>query len=74
MATDMTLVVQAFQAQNILLGEILRTIQVPAATTVGPTGFRPATPATGQFFFDTTLGLPIWWRGANWINAAGGVV
>lgn len=74
MATDMTTVVAALQAQNILFGKILGVIEAPAATSVGPTVFRPATPATGQYFFDTTVGLPIWWNGTGWINAAGGAV
>jgi hypothetical protein len=30
--------------------------------------------AVGQYYFDTTLGLPIYWNGTNWINAAGTVV
>lgn len=25
----------------------------------------------GQFYFDTTLGIPIWWNGDYWINALG---
>lgn len=25
----------------------------------------------GQFFFDTTLGIPIWWNGSAWVNASG---
>ena len=28
----------------------------------------------GQFYFDTTINLPIWYDGTNWINAAGTVV
>jgi hypothetical protein len=28
----------------------------------------------GQYYFDTTLGRPIWYNGTNWINAAGTVV
>lgn len=39
-----------------------------------PTAARPASPAVGRIFFDTTLGLPIWWNGADWINAAGATV
>lgn len=31
-------------------------------TTVRPTGFA---------YYDTTLGIPIWWNGAQWRNAAG---
>ena len=25
----------------------------------------------GQFYFDTTLGFPIYWNGTDWINAIG---
>ena len=28
----------------------------------------------GQQFFDTTLGIPIWWTGTKWINASGTAV
>ena len=29
---------------------------------------------TGQSFFDTTLGIPIWWTGSKWVNASGTTV
>ena len=44
---------------------------VPAADI---TGNRPLTPQIGQMFFDTTLGIPAWWDGANWVDATGGAV
>ena len=25
----------------------------------------------GQFYYDTTLGIPIWWNGTVWKNASG---
>jgi len=28
----------------------------------------------GQFYFDTTLGYPIWWNGTKWVNASGTAV
>jgi hypothetical protein len=28
----------------------------------------------GQQFFDTTLGIPIWWSGTKWANASGTAV
>jgi hypothetical protein len=28
----------------------------------------------GQMFFDTTLGIPIWWNGTVWKNASGTTV
>jgi hypothetical protein len=40
----------------------------------GATADRPASPVTGQMFFDTTLGTPIWWNGSNWIDASGTTV
>lgn len=44
----------------------------------GPTGFRPSgffgpTPE-GCSYFDTDVGLPLWYRGAQWVDAAGNVV
>jgi len=29
---------------------------------------------TGQYYFDTTLGIPIWWDGTNWVDATGTTV
>lgn len=29
---------------------------------------------TGQYYFDTTLGIPIWWDGTNWVDASGATV
>jgi hypothetical protein len=50
------------------------TLSTPSS---GTTADRPA-PANrllvGQFYFDTTVGKPIWWNGTNWIDAAGTVV
>ena len=25
----------------------------------------------GQMYFDTTVGIPIWWNGTNWVDASG---
>jgi hypothetical protein len=42
----------------------------------GTTGQRPTTTSllTGFFFFDTSLGKPIWWSGSNWVDATGATV
>lgn len=40
----------------------------------GATGARPGSPVAGQTFFDTTLGKPIWYSGANWVDATGATV
>lgn len=37
----------------------------------GTTANRPTATATGQFYFDTTIGKPIWWSGAAWVDATG---
>lgn len=56
----------ATAASNVLI-----TIPAPL---FGNTALRPATHPTGTTYFDTTLGLPIWWDGAQWIDAAGNPV
>ncbi len=44
----------------------------------GPTDFRPTVAigplSVGCVYFDTDLGLPIWWDGTDWVDAAGAVV
>lgn len=40
----------------------------------GTTAARPTTVPLGLMYFDTTLGIPIWWNGTNWVNASGAVV
>jgi hypothetical protein len=37
----------------------------------GATGSRPGTPTNGMMFFDSTLGIPIWWDSTQWIDATG---
>lgn len=45
-------------------------IPVPV-TPQGTTAARPVTPTQGTMYIDTTLGLPIWYLGVIWIDAAG---
>jgi hypothetical protein len=40
----------------------------------GVTGSRPTAVQIGQRYFDTTLGIPIWWNGTHWVNASGTTV
>jgi hypothetical protein len=40
----------------------------------GTTAQRPTVTSIGFRYFDTTLGLPVFWRGAAWVNGAGVVV
>jgi len=51
--------------------DALKALSVPPS---GATGARPLGPVVGQPYFDTSLGLPVWWNGADWIDAAGNVV
>ena len=32
---------------------------------------RPANPVNGEMYFDTNLGLPIWYSGIEWVDATG---
>jgi len=41
------------------------------ASNSGATGNRPSATLTGQQYFDTTLGKPIWWNGSGWVDATG---
>ena len=38
------------------------------------TSNRPTVSAIGSTWFDTTLGIPIWYNGSNWVNASGTTV
>ena len=38
------------------------------------TANRPAGISTGYMGFDTDLGKPIWWNGADWVDATGTIV
>lgn len=40
----------------------------------GNTASRPGTPGSVQVYFDTSLGIPIWWDGAQWVDATGAPV
>jgi hypothetical protein len=49
-----------------------QNVTIPAS---GITADRPTERLeVGQYYFDTTIGRPIYWNGTNWINAAGTVV
>jgi hypothetical protein len=48
------------------------------ATSVPASGTTAARPGqslqVGQFYFDTTLGYPIWYDGNDWVDSSGTVV
>lgn len=43
-------------------------------TRYSTTALRPRTSILGEFYFDTTVGLPLWWNGSAFVDAAGNVV
>jgi hypothetical protein len=54
------------------LDNFTQNINIPAS---GATADRPTTSLqVGQFYFDTTLGYPIWYNGTVWKNASGTTV
>jgi hypothetical protein len=71
------------QAQQALRDNTLRLYfnQIDNFTTAfggsvaGTTAQRPGTGLyVGKMFFDTTLGYPVWWSGAHWVNSSGTTV
>lgn len=49
-----------------------QNVTVPAS---GLTADRPTERLeVGQYYFDTTLGIPIWYDGTNWVDATGATV
>lgn len=44
---------------------------VSSARLAGTTAARPTTHRAGEYYFDTSLGVPIWWSGSAWVNSSG---
>lgn len=49
-------------------------IPLSGTTANRPVSSLQAALQIGQFYFDTTLGIPIWWNGTVWKNASGSTV
>jgi hypothetical protein len=57
---------------NNQIQQAIITLSTPSA---GDTASRPSTDLlVGQQYFDTDLGIPIWWNGTDWVDATGTVV
>lgn len=54
--------------------DALAVVNRKFVTLNGSTGNRPSNPVVGQFYLDSSLGKPIWWKGSNWIDATGSTV
>lgn len=70
---------QLTNALRLYFGQIDNITQALIIPDAGTTAERPINTGspklqTGQYYFDTTLGIPIWWNGTNWVNASGTTV
>lgn len=70
---------QFSNALRLYFGQIDNVTQALIIPDAGTTTERPINTTLiklqiGQYYFDTTIGRPIWWNGTNWINASGTVV
>jgi hypothetical protein len=60
---------------RLYFNQISSFVNLLATPAAGATTARPTIRLLiGQQYFDTTLGLPIWWNGSDWIDATGTVV
>lgn len=58
---------------NAAIDEATRVVR-DVILPIGGTAERPATPTPGQQYYDTEIGAPIWFDGADWKNAMGAIV
>jgi len=66
---------QMNNALRLYFNQIDGFTQAIAIPDTGSTTQRPTQNLlVGQIFFDSTLGIPIWWAGTKWINASGTAV
>jgi hypothetical protein len=66
---------QILNVLRLYFNQLNNFTQAVAIPLYGTTSTRPIVSLqTGQFYFDTTLGYPIWWSGSKWVNASGTAV
>jgi hypothetical protein len=66
---------QFANALRLYFNQIDSFTQAVSIPDSGKTTQRPTVNLLlGQQFFDTTLGIPIWWNGTVWKNASGTTV
>lgn len=51
--------------------DALQVVNRKFVTLNGVTGGRPTSSILGQYYFDTTLGYPVWWSGTEWVKYDG---
>jgi hypothetical protein len=76
---DQRFIDQLTNVMRLYFSQIDNFTQAAAIPLSGITANRPldnvqAPIPIGQFYFDTTLGIPIWYNGTVWKNASGTTV
>jgi len=66
--------VRSAGADNVFLGRRGGSLEFVSPHQSGTTANRPSSPTTGEGYFDTDVGKPIWWSGAAWVDATGTTV
>lgn len=59
----------SFPAANIFTSRVDKQVNIEPSS--GSTVDRPVDLMTGQMYFDTNLGKPVWWTGSQWVDATG---
>ena len=66
---------QLIRVIELYFGQVDNFLLVLSTPSSGTTANRPTTDLqVGDYYFDTTLGHPIWYDGTNWVNATGSTV
>jgi hypothetical protein len=66
---------QFSNALRLYFAQVDNFAQASGVPNSGTTANRPISILqTGQYYFDTTLSIPIWWNGTNWVNASGTII
>jgi hypothetical protein len=72
---DQRYIDQLTNALRLYFAQIDNFTEFVAQPISGTGAERPAVQLhVGQTYFDTTLGIPIWWNGTVWKNASGTTV
>lgn len=75
MTYDQSFENQILNALRLYFTQIDNFTRASSTVRYGITSNRPAVGLViGQQYFDTTLGIPIWYNGTKWVNASGTVV
>ena len=55
------------------VGSILGALNTIGSQLAGPTSSRPGDALIGTEYFDTDLGIPVWYDGSNWRDGGGSI-